>query len=142
MTDWSDAPLSALAEHIVSVHHARLRAALPRLSALLTGQALDVFEELRVEIEEHMRDEEDRLFPAIVALEQYEVDGFPLEELPAFEAHHLRTAATLRTLDGLVSSPEARDELLALEADLKSHLHEEHNVLFPRALAALGRAYA
>jgi len=142
VTDWNEAPLSELAEHIVSVHHARTRAALPRLSDLLTGDDLDVFEELRVEIEEHMRAEEERLFPAIAGLERDEVDTFPLEELPTFEAHHLRVAAAMRGLVGRVSEPEAQRELRALDDDLRAHLHEEHNLLFPRALAALGRAYA
>ncbi|HSP72450.1 MAG TPA: hemerythrin domain-containing protein [Gaiellaceae bacterium] len=133
-TDWGEAPLSELCDHIVTVHHARTRELLARLED-------DVFAELRVEIEGHMRDEEQRLFPAIAALERHEVDAFPLEELESFEAHHIRMAAEVRRL-----LREAEGESLAvladLEGDLHVHLHEEHNVLFPRALAALGRAYA
>lgn len=133
-TDWAEAPLSELCDHIVAVHHARTRALLARLPG-------HVFAELRVEIEEHMRDEEERLFPAIAAIERDEVDAFPLEELERFEAHHIRMGAEVRRL-----LREAHGESLAvladLEADLHAHLHEEHNVLFPRALAALGRAYA
>ena len=69
------------------------------------------------------------------------VDAFPLEELESFEAHHIRVGAEVRRLRREAEG-ETEAVLAALEADLHTHLHEEHNVLFPRALAALGRAYA
>lgn len=133
-SDWAEVPLAELCEHIVSVHHARTRELLGRL----TG---DAFAELRVDIELHMQDEEDRLFPAIAALDRADVDGFPLEELGSFEAHHIRVGAEVRRLLAEATG-EIRDVLLELDRDLHTHLHEEHNVLFPRALATLGRAYA
>ena len=133
-TDWREAPLSELSAHIVAVHHARTRDLLARLTD-------DRFAELRVEMEEHMRDEEERLFPAIDALERHEVDAFPLEELESFEAHHVRMGAEVRRLRR-ESEGETEAVLAELETDLNTHLHEEHNVLFLRALAALGRAYA
>lgn len=133
-TDWGEAPLSELCDHIVAVHHARTRELLARLQD-------DVFAELRVEIEEHMRDEEERLFPAIALLERHDVDAFPLEELESFEAHHIRVSAEVRRLRREAEG-ETEAVLAELEDDLHTHLHEEHNVLFPRALAALGRAYA
>jgi regulator of cell morphogenesis and NO signaling len=132
--DWSEAPLSQLCDHIVAVHHARTRALLARLEG-------DRFAELRVDIEAHMRAEEERLFPAIARLERQEIDSFPLEALETFEAHHLDTAAEVRRLLREAEGDE-RAVLAELEADLHEHLHEEHNVLFPRALAELGRAYA
>ena len=132
--DWSEAPLSQLCDHIVAVHHSRTR----ELLAQLDG---DRFAELRVDIEDHMRDEEERLFPAIAALERHEVDAFPLEELESFEAHHIRTGAEVRRLLRAAEGDEL-GVLAELESDLHEHLHEEHNVLFPRALAELGRAYA
>lgn len=133
-TDWGEVPLSELCEHIVAVHHARTRELLARLQD-------DAFAELRVEIEAHMRDEEERLFPAIAALERHDVEAFPLEELESFEAHHVRTGAEVRRLRREAEG-ETEAVLAELEEDLHTHLHEEHNVLFPRALAALGRAYA
>jgi regulator of cell morphogenesis and NO signaling len=148
MTDWSEAPLADLCEHIVSVHHVRTREALPRLSAALEAdpslrEASAIFEELRVEVEAHMLDEEERLFPAVAALDRHEVDDFPLEEIEAFEAHHLRTNAAIRELRGLIGADGAARELLdELDRDLHTHLHEENEVLFPRALAVLGRAYS
>ena len=132
--DWSEAPLSQLCDHIVAVHHARTR----ELLAQLDG---DRFAELRVDIEGHMRDEEERLFPAIAALERHEVDAFPLEELESFEAHHVRTGAEVRRLLRAADG-DTLAVLAELDEDLHTHLHEEHNVLFPRALAQLGRAYA
>ncbi len=132
--DWSEAPLSQLCDHIVAVHHARTRALLAQLRG-------DAYAELRIEMEEHMRDEEERLFPAIAALDRHDVTSFPVEELETFEAHHVRTNAEVRRL---LRGAEGDDlgVLAELEVDLHEHLHEEHNVLFPRALAELGRAYA
>ena len=67
-----------------------------------------MFAPLRAEIEEHMRAEEERLFPAVAALERHEIEGFPLEALEAYEAHHVRTAAAIRALRPLVADdPEA-----------------------------------
>jgi iron-sulfur cluster repair protein YtfE (RIC family) len=89
-----------------------------------------------------MRAEEERLFPAVVALERQEIEGFPLETLEAYEAHHLRTAASIRALRPLLAGqPEALAALDELDTDLHRHLHEENEVLFPRALATLARAY-
>lgn len=140
--DWTQAPLSELCSHIVEVHHARTRAGLERLSGLLQGEAAASFVPLRAEIEEHMRAEEERLFPAVVALERHEIEGFPIETLEAYEAHHIRAAAAVRALRGQVADdPEALAAVDELDVDLHRHLHEENEVLFPRALATLGRAY-
>ena len=78
--DWRAVPLPELCEHIVDVHHARLREELPRLSGLPARVAkahgaederlVEVgatFEGLRAELESHLEDEERRLFPAIVS---------------------------------------------------------------------------
>ena len=142
VTDWNDAPLSLLCDHIVSVHHARTREGLERLTGLVSGAAAPLFGALRTEVEEHMREEETRLFPAMTALEQHDVDGFPLETIEAYEAHHVRTGAAIRELRRLLAGePDALAALEELDADLHRHIHEENEVLFPRALAALGRAY-
>lgn len=141
-TDWNEAPLSLLCEHIVSVHHVRTREGLARLSGLVDGEAARLVGALRAEVEEHMRSEEERLFPAMTALERHDVEDFPLESLEGYEAHHVRTGATIRELRRLLAGePEALAALEQLDADLHRHIHEENEVLFPRALAALGRAY-
>src|SRR5574340_1036333 len=78
--DWTAVPLAELADHIVSVHHERLRQELPRLDGLLTrvvrahgakdpslAELHGVFGELRRELEGHIVDEEEHLFPAMRA---------------------------------------------------------------------------
>jgi len=154
-TDWSSAPLGALCDHIVEAHHARLREELPRLSGLLekvvrahgTGrpeltELRQTFEAMRAELETHMADGEERVFPACRA-------GTPVgpRELAALEHEHAATGAALARLRELTGGHDldralcnthraALDGLRELELDLHLHIHEENNVLFPRALAA------
>lgn len=154
-TDWSAAPLGALVDHILSVHHERLRAELPRISTLVEKcvrahgdehpelhNVREVFERMREELERHMSVEETAFFPAVLALEAGE--QAPLE-LGGLEAEHEATGAALARLRELSGGfrPEgalcnthraALDALAALELDLHEHIHEENNILFPRAL--------
>jgi len=155
--DWTAAPLADLCAHIVETHHARLRWELPRLSELAErvlavhgadrpelAEVREVFEGLRAELEEHVEDEEARLFPAILA------GGPPAPEtLAQLEHDHDAAGAALRRLRELTGG-YALDRALCstyrllleglhgLELDLHQHVHEENNVLFPRvrALAA------
>jgi regulator of cell morphogenesis and NO signaling len=153
-TDWASAPLADLCAHIVDEHHNRLRWDLPRLTELaeraasVHGDACPELHELReelaqlrAELEEHIDDEERRLFPAVVA-------GEPLdrEELEEFEREHDVTGARLRRLRELARGYETGralcnthrallEGLHGLELDVHQHVHEENNILFPRALA-------
>jgi len=82
--DWTLASLSDLIAHLVSVHHAYLRAELPVLDAQLRkvllahgarhGESLTplsrAFEKLRRELELHLEKEERVLFPGIQRCEQ------------------------------------------------------------------------
>ena len=76
-TDWSQAPLGDLCDHIVDTHHAFLRRELPRLATLWekvershgdeSPAAHDVratFEQLRAELERHTDEEERTVFRA------------------------------------------------------------------------------
>lgn len=158
--DWSQASLGALCDHIVEAHHARLREELPRLSLLLEkverahgegrphlGEARAVFEELRGELETHMREEEESLFPACRRLEEEtaaEVDAVLVGRL---EHDHEQAGALLRRLRELGGDYDLSaalcnthratlDSLHELERDLHTHIHEENNILFPRVLAS------
>jgi regulator of cell morphogenesis and NO signaling len=152
--DWSAAPLEALCDHIVEVHHGRLRTELPRLSGLLAKverahgterpelvSLRTTFEGMRSEIEEHMTDEEARLFPACragIAFEpeivdelgkEHDATGAALEQM-----HELAQGYDLAS--ALCNTHRATlDGLRELELDLHQHIHEENNILFPRALA-------
>jgi regulator of cell morphogenesis and NO signaling len=137
-----------LCEHIVSVHHARLREDLPRLTGLLDkvvrAHGKDeprlvfvraAFADLRAELERHTEDEEAVLFPAIVA----GAGG----EVASFEDDHDAAGALLERLSELTDGYDLErarcnthrttlHALAELQADLHAHIHEENNVLFPR----------
>jgi regulator of cell morphogenesis and NO signaling len=155
--DWTAVPLAELCGHIVDTHHARLRWELPRVSELTTraldahgadlpelAEVQEVFESMRRELEEHIADEESHLFPRLVA---GEVPG--PAELAELEREHDGAGAAmhrLRTLTHGYDSGRALcnthrallDGLHGLELDLHQHVHEENNILFPRALAPAG----
>jgi regulator of cell morphogenesis and NO signaling len=83
---WAGEPLTDLADHIVSRHHAFMREQLPRIDGLLEkvaaahaerhGAMLErlagTFAGLRQEIEMHLLKEEQVLFPYIRAMDAYE----------------------------------------------------------------------
>jgi regulator of cell morphogenesis and NO signaling len=165
-TDWAAASLEALCTHIVDHHHAYLREELPPLAALTEKVArahgdrhpeLDnvaaIFAVLRAELESHMEKEEQLLFPACVALERRTETGLPFSvdaPIAAMVHEHDEVGAALerlRDLTGGYSPPgdacnsyrAMLDRLESLERDTHEHVHEENNILFPRA-AALERA--
>jgi regulator of cell morphogenesis and NO signaling len=152
-TDWAAVPLDRLCAHIVEEHHARLRWELPRLGELAAAAAAahgserpelavlcDELAALREELEEHVDEEERELFPLLTA---GAVDRSRVERLLH---EHDATGARLRRLRGLGGDYDAATALCAthralldglhgLELDLHQHVHEENNILFPRALA-------
>lgn len=159
--DWSASSLSDLCDHIVGAHHAFLREELPRLSTLVEKVAnahteahpellevVDVFGSIAAELQGHMFVEETVLFRACRDLE---ASGWSeLESLAgpvyAMEADHGTTGAALerlRVLTGGFTPPPAAcssyramlDGLETLERDLHRHIHEENDILFPRAVA-------
>ncbi|MGH3002881.1 MAG: DUF542 domain-containing protein [Gaiellaceae bacterium] len=156
-TNWALAPIADLCAHIVEAHHARLRWDLPRVSELgaraasVHGDALpelhdlhEEFEELRAELEEHIADEERTLFPDLAA-----GGSLGRGELERLRHEHDGTGARLRRLRELAGDYDTTQALCnthralleglhGLELDLHQHVHEENNVLFPRALRARG----
>ena len=102
----------------------------------------DVFTALRNELEEHITTEEEELFPLVRTGGPYDA-----EQVAELEHDHESAGsalAKLRELSGgydldraLCNTHRATlDGLRELELDLHQHIHEENNVLFPRALAA------
>jgi regulator of cell morphogenesis and NO signaling len=158
--DWAAAPLDELVDHVVEVHHAYLRDELPRLSELVAKVAdrhgeldprlavvRETFEQLHDDVFDHIEVEELVVFPAARRAAAHEpVEASLLEAaVEEAEAEHARVGAALALLreatDGY-RPPEAAcpswrgllDRLATLEADLHEHVHEENNILFPRAL--------
>ncbi|MEZ5077545.1 MAG: DUF542 domain-containing protein [Solirubrobacterales bacterium] len=155
--DWRQASIGALCEHLVTVHHEWLRRELPRIAELLAtvvrvhgegrpelAMTERTFTALREELEPHLGEEEERLFPACRAIEQGgSGTAFDLAEIDRHEAEHSdvgRRLVALRELtdgyDGGEALCSTHRALLAalrdLEADLHRHVHEENNVLFRR----------
>ena len=161
--DWTSVPVAELCAHIVDRHHAYLREELPLLGQLVDKVArahggshpelIDVnstFAALADELEQHMVKEEQVLFPACLALEEGAGGDFPfgsVETPIGMMLHeHDEVAAALARLrdltDGFDVPADAcnsyramLDRLRVLETDTHRHVHEENNILFPRAIA-------
>lgn len=154
--DWTVAPLAELCAHIVDEHHARLRWELPRIAELaeraatVHGDARPQLRELRTELaelrrelESHIAEEERELFPLLVAGEDLEA-----AQLEPLLHEHDTTGRRLRRLRELGDDYDAETALCnthralleglhGLELELHQHVHEENNILFPRALAGV-----
>ncbi len=160
--EWTAMGPVELADHIEATHHAFLHTELPRLAALAAKvesvhgerhpELVDVattFGGLKSELEPHLAEEEQVLFPAI---RQSSVDDGVTEgdgvtagiaDLVAKleDEHdsagallaHLRAATGSFTVpaDGCASYQALYEGLAGLEADTHLHVHKENNILFP-----------
>jgi regulator of cell morphogenesis and NO signaling len=165
--DWNTAPLSELIRHIVNTHHEYLRRELPAVGARLEkvyrvyneryGPTLtglpEVFADLRVELEMHLRKEEMILFPTIAAYEAAASARQPLPRTPfgtvanpiqMMEHEHESAGNALAQIREITNNFEVPEYgcvtyralmsgLDELERDLHLHIHLENNILFPRA---------
>jgi regulator of cell morphogenesis and NO signaling len=163
--DWSRRATGELIDHIVDVHHAYLRRELPRLMALADRVAeahgarhpemvevRRVLGPLREELLAHPIKVERILFPMLRRWEAGELSAAELSFLAGpigvMEAEHDDAGVALAALRGLTRGYMAPDDacntfralvdgLAELEADLHRHVHEENNILFPRALSSV-----
>lgn len=160
--DWSSVEISDLIEHIVGQHHAYLREELPALRGLAEkvarahgdahpelDEVSETFAFVADELLQHMVKEEQVLFPACVALSASGDRGPSVSVAAPIQAmlhEHDEVDAGLRALRTLTGGYEPPvdacnsyralfDRLETLERDTHRHVHEENNVLFPRALA-------
>jgi regulator of cell morphogenesis and NO signaling len=160
---WASMSVADLVDHLEATHHEYLHAELPRLSALARkvatvhgerhpelAQVASVYEELRGDLEPHLRKEEQVLFPMIrsmavartvpqfhcgsvgnpitVMLAEHDAAGDLLAELRSLTAGYETPA------DGCASYRALFDGLAELERDTHLHVHKENNVLFPAVL--------
>lgn len=161
----AELPPASLAAYIVETHHDYLRRELPRLHAMAArvakvhgghtpsvAEVFAVFEQLFVELDSHLRKEEEILFPAIKAADasgatEWTLDG-PVAQMIEEHDDAGEALARLRVLTNDYTPPaEACNTWRALfsgleelEADLHRHIHLENHVLFPAALAMTARA--
>lgn len=161
----ADLPPHELANYIVDVHHAYLRAELPRLHAMAQRVAhvhgghtptlvevYDVFLALEEELTMHLMKEEQILFPAVSAMSRGEAAPGDLDGPIHCMIHEHQDAgdalARLRELThGFQPPVEACNTYRALfaglrdlEEDLHRHIHLENAVLFPAAQALTKQA--
>lgn len=149
-TDWREIGTAELCGHIVAVHHNGLRETFPHTVARVHGgsdpRLRDVqrlFGELRGQLEPHLASEESELFPACLA---YEQNGAPVDQrvLEEHESEHAALGHALVALRILCHDYDRQaahcnthhalvDALEAFEQDLHRHVHEENNILLPRA---------
>jgi regulator of cell morphogenesis and NO signaling len=163
----ADTSLAELVSFIVDRYHADLRTELPRLSQMaakvlnahgakhpdLLAPLEETFRELRDELEDHMVQEEQVLFPQVARLEALAAAGQPLPAsatgsvkapIGTMEHDHegvARALVRLRELTGGYTPPAGACNtfrglyhgLAEMEGALHRHIHLENNVLFPRA---------
>jgi regulator of cell morphogenesis and NO signaling len=100
--DWNAASLTELVNHIVEVHHAYMKMALPRLRGLLSAviqahsrhhgatlrQVQTLFDDLDEEISSHLMKEEKILFPFITAMELHSQKNQPIPLAPCGSVSH------------------------------------------------------
>jgi regulator of cell morphogenesis and NO signaling len=161
-TDWTRAPLTELADHIITAHHDYLRASLPRLSYLTArvrnahsdkypalAELDEVFNKLRVGLETHTMKEETVLFPCIKQLDRGEAPSAGCSvshAVTVMEAEHDEAGDGLKTIRELTNDftppPDTCNthrallfSLQELESDMHQHVHKENSILFPRAVA-------
>jgi regulator of cell morphogenesis and NO signaling len=154
---WTELEPTALVDHIISTHHRYLETELPLLDAL-SAKVLSVHgdrhpelseikalvDAIRAELEPHLRQEEQVLFPAIHGRStDPDVPSRPLFELvKSMEAEHDQAGDLLAALRRATSAYQVPDDacasyrslferLQALELDTHLHVHKENYALFP-----------
>lgn len=163
--DWTKAPLTELADHITTTHHAYLAAELPRLDAMTdrvakvhgdhAPQVLEIrsiFVGLHKEMDEHTMKEEQILFPWIKRLESGGTEDSPFpaatvaSPIRCMEEEHDKAGAALEKIRELTNDYQPPADacntwrvlyasLETLENDMHVHIHKENSILFPRAVA-------
>jgi len=163
-SDWRTVSLRVLVDHIERTHHVFLRREMPRVAALLDKvvtvhgdshpelhRVSAVYTAFQDEMYAHLSKEEYDLFPMIQRLVDGTTDrshhGSIRGAIPVLLKEHDaagRALAILRDLtrgftappDGCGSYVALLDGLAEVERDTHEHMHEENNILFPRAIQA------
>jgi len=163
-TDWRAATLNALTNHIVEKHHTFMKRELPRVGDFMAkvlsahganhaelAEVAEVYAGLRAEIEDHLKKEEQVLFPMIQEMEITREAGSSHcgsvnNPIGVMEHEHDNAGVALRRLreltddyttpaDGCPTYQALMAGLAAMERDLHEHIHKENNILHPRAAA-------
>ncbi|WP_432402715.1 iron-sulfur cluster repair di-iron protein [Wukongibacter sp. M2B1] len=158
--DWRTASMTDLIEYIVQKHHTFMKNELPVTINLLNkilkvhyidhGETLSslhkLFSSLKAEIEEHLINEEELLFPAILEYEK-EPSIDLLEKaknvMMETEDEHNNAGDILKEMRKITNNykipssscnsfKRTYEKLEEIESDLFQHIHLENNILFER----------
>lgn len=161
-------PVPFLTDYILHVHHQYLKTALPSLRQLLASfvpghlkkyphlaVVQQTFLDLAEEMEEHMKEEEESIFPYVKQInstyhQKEKYGGLFVRTMrkplgQTIEKEHGRIESLLHQLRAQTGhysfGPEAcanyqviYNKLKEFDADLVQHKHLENNILFPKAL--------
>lgn len=157
--DYRQMPLGDLIDHIVQTHHAYLLKELPLLSEFVTkifrvhgaahpelAQLHKLFHQMKMDLEQHLVEEEEKVFPLIKEAEQSgtrEAFRKAQETIAKMEEDHSAVGDLLKEMRAITNDyrlPEDAcrtytltfQKLEELESDMFQHIHLENNVLFPR----------
>jgi len=157
--DWRKASLGELVDHIVNKHHAYLEQELPMLSGYVTkimrvhgfshpelAELHKLFHQTKVELEQHMIDEEANVFPLIKQAEQEDDPAAKKRALGLIgelEHEHEAVGDLLKRMREITDEYRLPVEacstyaltfqkLEQLESDTYEHVHLENNILFLR----------
>jgi regulator of cell morphogenesis and NO signaling len=157
--DFRQMPLGDLIDHIVQTHHAYLLKELPLLSEFVTkifrvhgaahpelAQLHKLFHQMKMDLEQHLVEEEEKVFPLIKEAEQSgtrEAFRKAQETIAKMEEDHSAVGDLLKEMRAITNDyrlPEDAcrtytltfQKLEELESDMFQHIHLENNVLFPR----------
>ncbi|MFN8554398.1 MAG: iron-sulfur cluster repair di-iron protein [Candidatus Obscuribacterales bacterium] len=168
---WLNASITELTNHIQQTHHAYLKTELPRLQALAEKVArvhgakdprltevLSVFSAMKQEIEQHTLKEDNILFPFMRQLDKglgipHAPFGTVANPVRCMESEHDDAGEALMRLrvltDHYVAPEGACNSWLALvsgmahlDQDLRTHIHKENSILFPKAIKVESEMYA
>ncbi|ARK30426.1 iron-sulfur cluster repair di-iron protein [Halalkalibacter krulwichiae] len=157
--NWREASYPTLINYIITTHHVYLNETLPELAKFVTKvyrvhgkkrkelkDVYHLFHQLKLELEHHLIEEEERVFPNIIDYESSRAQtklNATLKTISELEDEHESAGTLLKELRQITndySLPEGACttytlmylKLQELEADLFEHIHLENNILFPR----------
>lgn len=160
--DWKALPIKELIDDIISTHHSYLKLELPRLTYLTEKiasvhgerhpdllEVKKVYAELRADLEGHLKEEEEFVFPTLRLLNSGGDFNMLTDNarglILKMEDEHVSVGAKLTQLatltdgyklpsDGCETYRVALHGLMTLEQDTHLHVHKENNILFPKAM--------
>jgi regulator of cell morphogenesis and NO signaling len=159
--DFNEWELDFLADYIQNTHHKYVKKTLPELLVYIQKVARAhgakhpemhevavLFEKLNEELTQHLKNEEEVLFPAVkkaIINNDQDARSTIVSEINRMNEEHDFAGGTMDTINSLTSGykvPEGACStyhvtlklLQQFEDDLHIHVHLENNILFPKAL--------